>query len=405
MKHTRKYALALCAALLLIAPAALAAELSASAAPAAVQVGDQVQVSVTLSGKELAVAQGVFTYDSALLSFVEGDGGAADGNLAMVSAEKGGSSSLTARITFEAVGAGTANIEFTIENVLNYDGDKQDAAKATASVSIAEAPVVKASEEPAIDYSQTGVKAVNVQGAAADMYVWRSLENVTIPSQYAETDIQYHGESVKGAAVADSDAPTLLYLSEATGENAGYYVYLAAQDQLYRYTTLSGTSRTYILLQPDGSIQTPEGFTQTTLTVDEKEIAAWQAEDAQGTVYLVYARSPEGETGFYTYSVEDKSLQRYAVLPARPVVVELTPSPAPLTTPAPEPVAEPAAAPADGVTLSTVQFWALCGGAALLLVLLITTLISHSVEKKRRRRRALERRAAREREAAQQGME
>ena len=125
---------------------------------------------------------------------------------------------------------------------------------------------------------------------------------------------------MKAAAVADSDAPLLLYVTDDTGAIGGYYIYDEAKDRLYPYRTVSSTSKSYIILEPDEGVSAPEGFGETTLTIDETQYRAWVSSDAQGEVYLLYARNPKGETGFYTYSVEDSSMQRYAVMPARPVI-------------------------------------------------------------------------------------
>lgn len=73
------------------------------------------------------------------------------------------------------------------------------------------------------------------------------------------------------------------------------------------------------MLEPDGSVPLPDGFTETTITIDDKQVKAWAGQDAQGTVYLIYGRNPDGEVGYYVYSEADKSIQRYAVMPARPV--------------------------------------------------------------------------------------
>ena len=108
------------------------------------------------------------------------------------------------------------------------------------------------------------------------------------PSKYSETTVDYKGQTVPAVSVQDSDAPTLLYLSNASGENGGYYIYDAAKSSLYRYQTVSSTSRSYIMLEPDGSVPLPDGFTETTITIDDKQVKAWAGQDAQGTVYLIY---------------------------------------------------------------------------------------------------------------------
>lgn len=390
-----KQALALFTALcVLLCCSAALAQAEAKVEQTAVQAGDTVTVTLTVTGKNLAVASGVYAYDPALLSYTEGDGGAGDGFFAMHSAEKNGSSTLSARFTFTAVAEGEAKVEFTLESLLDYSGKEQDkGSPATVTVAIAAAPA-----EPTptpVNYSDpaVGVQAENVQGAVGQMYVWRSIENVTIPSRYSEADVTYHGETVKGAVVKDSDAPTLLYLSGPAGENAGYYIFDQGKDSLYAYRTVSSVSKSYILLEPDGSVPVPEGFTETTLTIEEEEVKAWVNSDAQGEVYLLYGRNPSGEVGFYYYNPGDESLQRYAVLPARPVVVE--PTPAPAATPAPEltPEQAPAAQPQEGeLILSKGLFFGICGAAGLFLILFVTVLVFRSVEEKRRRQRAAERR-------------
>ena len=139
----------------------------------------------------------------------------------------------------------------------------------------------------------------------------------------------------------------------------------------------------------------PEGFGETTLTIDETQYRAWVSSDAQGKVYLLYARNPKGETGFYTYSVEDSSMQRYAVMPARPVID----TSAPAETAAPEP-AEPAATaepetPAAGGTSNTLLY-IMIAVAVLLAAALVYVIVHHNREEQKRRERIARRRAERE---------
>lgn len=371
------------------------ADVAAEADQTGVQAGDTVTVTLTITGKGLAVAEGTYVYDPALLAFTESDGGAADGFFTLYSAEKNGSSTLAARITFTARAAGEAVVDFKLEKLLDYAGKSLDTGDAKVKVVIAAAPATPTPEP--VDYGDPAltVKAENVLGASTDMYVWRSIENVTIPSRYSEADLVYRGENVKGAAVKNSDAPTLLYLSDAAGNSAGYYVYDEARDLLYPYRTVSSVSKSYILLEPEESVGAPAGFAETTLSIGDAEVRAWESVDAQGSVYLLYARNPDGEIGFYYYDPEDESLQRYAVLPARPEVTPpppVTPSP-PATPAAPqESAAQGAEAAADEIVLKRAVFFAVCGAAALFLGLFVTSLAVRSVEKARRKKRAAKRR-------------
>ena len=292
--------------IMLICSAAYAdASLDAQADKAQVSAGDTVTVTITLKGDKLAAAEGSFAYDTSLLSFEEAEGGAGDGYISMVSLSKGGESSLSARITFKALAEGNAEVAFSITKILNYSGKELGAAEQKAAVTILPGPEPTPTPEP-ISYAKEGVKAENVEGADGDMFVWRSIENVTIPSRYTESEYTYHGETVAAAAVADSDAPLLLYVTDDTGAIGGYYIYDEAKDRLYPYRTVSSTSKSYIILEPDEGVSAPEGFGETTLTIDETQYRAWISSDAQGEVYLLYARNPKGETGFYACAPGDR---------------------------------------------------------------------------------------------------
>lgn len=402
--YQRIFALFTALCLTLCCTAALA-DIEAQADQTSVQAGDTVIVTLSVTGKNLSVAEGSYSYDPALLSYAESDGGAADGFFTLYSAEKNGSSTLRARITFTALAEGDAVVEFTLQSLLDYSGKSLDTGSAKVTVAIAAAPAEPVPTPASVDYSDPAlsVKAENVQGAAGDMYVWRSIENVTIPSRYSEADVDYRGETVKGAAVTNSDAPTLLYLSDATGSGAGFYIYDAESDTLYPYHTVSSVSKSYILLRPDGSIAVPDGFSETTLELDGDTVQAWSSTDAQGTLYLLYARNPSGEVGFYLYNPDDESLQRFAVLPARPAVTELeaSPSPAPVEETVP-PVTESATEQPEGGSILVAKplFYLLCGAGVLFLALFVTSVTVHSVQERRREKRALARKKAREKAAA-----
>ena len=128
-------------------------------------------------------------------------------------------------------------MDFNITKALSYSGEDQGAATASVTVSIAAAPETVQAAAP--DYATEGILAEGITDEGGQqMYIWTNLENVTIPSKYSETTVDYKGQTVPAVSVQDSDAPTLLYLSNASGENGGYYIYDAAKSSLYRYCLL-----------------------------------------------------------------------------------------------------------------------------------------------------------------------
>lgn len=380
--------------LLLLLPAAALAQndLAVSVDNETPLDGDKVEITLSLSGSGMAAAEGTFTYDAKMLAYDEGEGGVNDGYIALVSLEKGGANKLTARIVMKARREGSAEINFAIDKIINYKGETVGTAQAKVTLNIGPAPTVS---EPAvvISYAQEGVKAENVQGAEGDMYVWRSIENVTVPSRYSESTYTYKGETVAAAIVEESDAPVLLYVTDDTGELGGYHIYDEVNDTLYPYQTIASVSKTYIILKPDGAVAVPDGFSPAKLTVDEKEYDAWTTAD--GEVYLVYARSPKGEIGFYIYNKEDSSLQRFSVLPARPLGLTLPDGDIP-TAPVEKPDETPQ--PAQEAEkqqggMSKIAFVAVCIAAGLLAVVLALVVVFNARREKLRRQRAARRRA------------
>ena len=365
--HRKKKAVALLAALavMLMFPAvAFATDISVTADSTSVMTGDTVTVTVTVSAEHIAAADGVFTYDPALLSYISSNGGASDGYINMVSLQQGGSSSLTAVIKFAALSAGNAEVYVTMENVLGYDEQPLGAAQAGVSIAVAssgnEEPGTSESTPP-VDISLTGVLAENVTGAVEPMYIWRTLTSLTLPSGFADRQVTYRDEYVGGAAIPDTEDLVLLYLSEKTGENAGFYIYDAQKDTFFPYLTVLSVSRNFTLLWPDDSVEAPQGYQATTMLWKEKEVPAWIAEGSDGSVYLVYARNSAGERGLYLYNVADESVQRY-------IDPSVTP-PEPTVGPTAQPTSKPSAGtdnPNDVIPVNAPVFYAACGLCALL---------------------------------------
>ena len=316
-KTTRRISTALLViAFLMVLPAsALAADLDVSADATSVTEGDTITVTLTLSGSHIAVADGVFTYDPSLLSYVSSNGGASDGYINMVSMQSGGSSSLTAVIKFAAIGQGEAVIDFSIENIVDYDGNDLGQAQAGLSIAIASDGTDTGGTDGAtptpVDISLTGVAAQNVLGTDAQMYIWRSLRSLSLPSGFTDRQVTYNDEYVGGAGIPDSEDIILLYLSETDGSNAGYYIYDESKDVLFPYITVTSISAYFTFIWPDEQTQVPDGFEEAMMEFGEKNVPAWLPPGSDGSVYLVYVRSASGEVGFYLYNAEDRSLQRY----------------------------------------------------------------------------------------------
>ncbi len=336
------FAVSLALICLLAFPAvAFAAGLSVTADSTEVKVGDTVTLTVVVSGRHIAVADGSYTYDPAVLKYVSSNGGASDGYINLVSAQKGGSSSLTAIIKFVALGEGTAEIKVSMDNVLDYDGNALEDTKEGVSITVTDTPHATEGDtvKDPIDFSKTGVAAQNVLGAANQMYIWPSLSSLTMPAGFVDKQVDYNGEYLEGAGIPDSEDITVLYLSEAGGENAGYYIFDKEKNNLFPYLTVASVSANFTLIWPEENIEAPKGYEEAAFNWKGKDVPAWKAKDSDGTVYLVYARNGAGERGLYLYNTVDESVQRFIAPPET--------GPEPTVAPTPEPTEEPVVSPGE----------------------------------------------------------
>jgi len=370
---------------------ASAATLSAAADSASVKTGDTVTVTITVSDEHIAVAQGVFTYDPKLLKYTGSNGGASDGYINLISAENGGSSSLTAVVKFQGLAAGDAAIHVSMQSALDFDGkqlekpgDADVAVKIEASGTGPSSKPSPSVEVTPVDHAKTGVAAKDVLGTDAQMYIWRSLEKLTLPSGFYDRQVPYGSETVGAAAIPDTDF-ILLYLSEKNGENAGYYIYDAGKNSLYPYVEVTSVAADYTLLWPDDSVKAPEGFEKATLKWKKREMPAWTAKGSDGAVYLVYARTASGDTGLFLFNSTDKSVQRYQIFARTDSVT--------VENPVSESAGQPVSKPLDGdkavsgITLGYTAFFIICLAVLALLmgvVILLTLYINKGRQKKQK---------------------
>ena len=329
---------------LLLPTLAMAASASASASSSTVKPGDTVTVKVTFKGSNIAAVQGSFSYDSSVLQYVSGSG-TSDGKIVLFTLEEG-LSSLSTSIKFKALKAGSCTVSIKASEIRAFDDDESSLGSASASVKV----TVKASEpkpttttKPSVKPStspkpttkpstspkpSTSVKptesaspsieptpdplantvAVEVEGKA--LRLWPDLSTVTLPEGYALSEATYQSGKID-VAKAESGALNLVYLTDEAGAGGAFYI-LDAAGNIYPYRTVSAAA-SYILMQPDSSVQIPAGYAACQLAIGDQTVSAWQQEDGSNPdFYLLYALGVDGKAGFYFYDKAEGSMQRYA---------------------------------------------------------------------------------------------
>jgi len=314
-------------AIIMLPKMALASDIEVKTENQQVKKGDIVTVSIIVSDKNIAIAQGDFSYDHKIISYTSGMGGVSDGKLNMISLRDGGSSSLTAVIEFKAIGEGQTQIIASIENMLDYDGEELDICQNSVTIDVtSDIPKLdetKSEEDTIPVFKLDGIEASNVFGIDSTMYVWRSVKNLTLPSGCIDTKIMYNSVQISGATNSQDNGVSLLYLSDDLGENAGYYVFDEEYNSLYPYVTTKSASNKFTFLWPNESLTIPEGYIETLYTYNEMQIPAWVSEDSDEDVYLVYAQNDLGIKALYQYIPNEESLQRFIEQPnTQPVIGE-----------------------------------------------------------------------------------
>ncbi len=113
-----------------------------------------------------------------------------------------------------------------------------------------------------------------------------------------------------------------MYLTDNEGNHGDYYIYDSQTGDVYYYTRIE-TNMSYVILQPDESVEIPQGYVETQVTIDGRSVKAWMPESGEETgFYLVYAMDNKGNKGFYTYDSMEDTLQRFT---ERVVVIEVEP--------------------------------------------------------------------------------
>ena len=145
-------------------------------------------------------------------------------------------------------------------------------------------------------------------------YVNENFATDSIPAGFEIVDHALNGKTVP--ALSD-DSLILLNLIKPDGSDAAFYI-KNADGSFTKLAVLEVGGAAYYIIP---ATEIPEGYSEMTLTVGEKEITAYTSANADEKEFaLIYAKGPSGNTGFYRYDTVEATIQRApATLTAPPV--------------------------------------------------------------------------------------
>lgn len=145
--------------------------------------------------------------------------------------------------------------------------------------------------------------------------IQQNVDESALPEGFESSSYTYQGQEVMAGKGLEKNL-TLLYLTDAEG-NSGYYIYNEASESWSPYAEISTTGKAVVVLPLDSDAAVPEGFKESTIELDGKQVHGWTwAGETEPQYCVVYGMNWNGEKGFYRYDISEKTIQRYFKDPA-----------------------------------------------------------------------------------------
>ena len=294
-------------------------------------VGSQITVNMEITDSEnLASADVMLAYDSNVLEFVSGTN--AEGGAGAIRVHGDGGTPNTTKLrftlTFNALAAGTTKITVTSQEV--YDSNSQlvtierqgDSTVTVGALSTASNDATLRSLQvspgtltPAFS-PDVDTYAVTVGTDVDKLIVSAECANENATNVVSGNENLQMGENRVTCQVTAQDGETVKeYVIVVTKAEGG----ASADTSQAAGFPMRVSERTITVLEPDASVEIPEGFVERTIRMDGNEVTGWVwGSDEDPEYCVIYGRNEAGETNFYRYDMKDteRTLQRYFADPA-----------------------------------------------------------------------------------------
>lgn len=150
----------------------------------------------------------------------------------------------------------------------------------------------------------------SVTADGQDKYIANEFDTQNLFPGYAVDVFHYNDKEFPCIKKDDS---VLVYLTDIDGANGDFYRPL--EDGSFTvFTFMMSESKFYEFLTPD---EIPEGYSEITMDIAGYKVTAYQSIDPTLSEFaLIYAKGPDGNTGFYRYDTVEHTLQRVVDLNA-----------------------------------------------------------------------------------------
>lgn len=271
-------------------------------------VGAEVEITAKLSSaSNLQSLDATLTYDTSMLRFISGDdttGG--DGTLNI--SGSGSGTSMEFVLKFQALAEGTAKVEISDASGTDANGSALQITKGSSTVTIGPGDPSLITDEgdstaPVGDGPQVEVDGVQY-------VITNDFSDAVIPNGFNKSEMTFEGTTCQVVTQAAS-SESAMYLTPVSGGDADFFLYNSDQGTFAPFEEVEiAADRYLVMLRNDGSVNLPEQYQETTLTLNGKEFTAWQ-DTTNAEYYVVYALNSDGQKLLYQYDTVDKTYQRF----------------------------------------------------------------------------------------------
>ena len=256
-------------------------------------VGSEFTVKMKVTGSEaLSTADIMLSYDSASLEFVSGTDADGGNGAVRVHGDAGanGQTTLSYELTFKALTAGTSQI--TVKDQEVYDSnsklvtiDQQGQSKVTV------AAAAGTSKDASLKSLQVSPGTLSPEFSAdVDTYavtVGTDVDKLVVSAEPADSSaatsvsgdegLQMGENRVTVKVTAQDGETTKEYTIVVTKEEGGASADSTTPAEQKSFE-MNVSKRTFTVMEPDDTVEVPEGLVPTTITIDGNKVTGWVAE-------------------------------------------------------------------------------------------------------------------------------
>ena len=283
------------------------------------------------SSDNLSTADIMLAYDANSLEFIEGTNAEGGNGAVRVHGDGGAGNTTTLAydLKFKASAAGTSKITVTSQEIYDSSSkivtvDKQGESQVTVSA------LASASKDATLKSLQVSPGSLTPEFSSdVDSYAVTVGTDVDKLIISADTTDEGASKVVSGNEnLQMGENRVTLKVTAQDGETTREYVIVVTKQEggpnegtqnvdgegSFEQFQMTVSRRSFTVMEPDASVQVPEGLTETKITIDGHAVKGWVwGNETEHQYCVIYAMNEAGEKNFYRYDLNnnERTIQRY----------------------------------------------------------------------------------------------